>query len=918
MGDDFAIMGPLLSAASLAAMRKEAFDLFKLKRPYLPWRFWLWHLILPLLAGALLAFAYPQTGLDRVLITPFYDAQSLSFPLRNHAGLEMVMHQGLKYLMIAISLLALSLWLLGLQRFVNKRSGRLATWLQTSHQPLLWLFVGMLLTTSVVALLKHSSIHDCPWNLLEYGGTQPYIALFASLPAGVQAGHCFPGGHASGGFALFALYFAFRDSRPRLAQWGWVMALLFGGIMSYTQMMRGAHFMSHNLWTAWLVWMLLLVQYLIWPPQAKLPAAKPASSKPLPRKEWPLLGLVACSALSIWLCLRLLLWLSVSLGLGYNPLSLSEAFGTLGLGLWFDLNALCYLLLPLLLLSLLLPERVRQHARLKPVRRLLAGLFIFVLLFTAVAEFVFWQEFSTRFNFIAVDYLIYTKEVIGNIRQSYPVPLILLGIALLTGGLLWAASKKIRFANVKTAKQKLALLLGALSLPYLSLQLANVDQMEFSRNAYANELAGNGWFSFAAAARRNELDYDKFYLRLDAAKARQILQGLHADRQAVGANVSPSIPSIKPFSRRPKNVVLISVESLSADYLGVYGNRKNLTPQLDALAADSVVFDRLFATGTRTVRGLDALSIAIPPIPGQAVVHRPNSDHLAGIGQLLRARDYATFFIYGGYGAFDNMNHYFASNDYTVVDRTDFDEKTVQSENIWGVDDESLFNNATRILDAQFKTQRPFFAHIMTTSNHRPYTFPAGKIDLAPGSREAAVKYSDYAIGQFIALAKTKPWFKDTLFVIVADHCAAVAGKTKLPVAKYHIPLFFYAPALLPARHYTRLASQIDIVPTLLDALGEPGSEHFYGQSLFQAEREAWPERAFISNYQSLGYLKNGTLTVLTPKRRAEAYQVDAQTLESTPIAPSPSLLEEAVAYYQTASRAYKSGALKMAPTKQQ
>jgi len=460
-------------------------------------------------------------------------------------------------------------------------------------------------------------------------------------------------------------------------------------------------------------------------------------------------------------------------------------------------------------------------------------------------------------------------------------------------------------------------LLAALVLPGLSFQLANVDQMEFSRNAYANELAGNGLFSFAAAARRNELDYDKFYRQLDAAKAKAILHALHADRQPAGASAGPIGMPIKPFSRPPQNVVLISVESLSAEYLGVHGNQDKLTPYLDTLAADSVVFDRAFATGTRTVRGLDALSIAIPPIPGQAVVHRPNSDHLAGIGELLHERGFATYFIYGGYGVFDNMNHYFASNHYRAVDRTDFDEKTIQSENVWGVDDESLFNHATQILDAQHARSQPFFAHIMTTSNHRPYTFPAGKIDLASGSREAAVKYSDYAIGQFIAQAKSKAWFKDTLFVIVADHCAAVAGKSKLPVAKYHIPLFFYAPDILPAGHVSRVVSQIDVVPTLLDALGVPGADYFYGQSVFKAQAEHWPERAFISNYQSLGYLKNGTLIVLSPKRRVEAYAVDGTTFAATPIKADPTLVDEAVAYYQTASRAYKSRALKMHPIKE-
>jgi phosphoglycerol transferase MdoB-like AlkP superfamily enzyme len=310
------------------------------------------------------------------------------------------------------------------------------------------------------------------------------------------------------------------------------------------------------------------------------------------------------------------------------------------------------------------------------------------------------------------------------------------------------------------------------------------------------------------------------------------------------------------------------------------------------------------------VRGLDALSIAIPPIPGQAIVHRPDSDHLATLGEFLEAQQYSTFFMYGGYGVFDSMNSYFRGNDYKVVDRTDFDKSTIQSENVWGIDDESLFNNSLTMIDRMVKPSMPFFAHIMTTSNHRPFTFPEGKIDLPQGHRDGAVKYTDYAIGKLIENAKTKPWFKDTLFVIVADHCSSAAGKTKLPVEKYHIPLFFYAPDLLPAGHYSRMVSQIDIAPTLLDILGAKGSQHFFGQSLFKAEREKMPERAFISNYQELGYYKNNTLIVLSPKQKAEAYQVDPVTFESTPVALNETLLNEAIAYYQTAARAYKNGDL--------
>jgi phosphoglycerol transferase MdoB-like AlkP superfamily enzyme len=622
-------------------------------------------------------------------------------------------------------------------------------------------------------------------------------------------------------------------------------------------------------------------------------------------------------ALAIWLLLRLVL----SLQVGFSQMALSEASGLFFNGLWFDMAALSYLIVPWLLLSALVPNTFRGRAWVNKTRWVMAFLVTFGLLFGAVSEFIFWQEFTTRFNFIAVDYLIYTNEVIGNIRESYPVPLILLGIALIVLAVLFTLSRWVRFdTEPQTSKKKLSLVMLAFALPVLSYQFANVDQMEFSNNTYANELSGNGIFSFSAAARRNELDYDKFYKTMPQSQALKVLKAVGVDRKTTRTVIAElsndsaqSAQSLGTFTRRPKNIVLISVESLSASYLGTYGNQENLTPYLDKLASESLVFDKLFATGTRTVRGLDALSIAIPPIPGQAIVHRPNSEHLATIGELLEAKNYSTFFIYGGYGVFDSMNTYFRGNDYKVVDRMDFDKSTIQSENVWGVDDESLFSNSLKIFDANVKTNKPFFAHIMTTSNHRPYTFPADKIDLPQGSRRGAVKYTDYAIGQFIENAKTKPWFKDTLFVIVADHCASVAGKTKLPVEKYHIPLFFYAPDLLPAGHYSRIASQIDIVPTLLDVLGTSGAGHFYGQSMFMAAAKKMPERAFISNYQALGYYKDDTLVVLSPKQAVEAYQVDPKTLEASlgDVKANAVLVDEAVAYYQTAARAYKHGDLK-------
>ena len=640
------------------------------------------------------------------------------------------------------------------------------------------------------------------------------------------------------------------------------------------------------------------------------------------RYNLSLIQFIALSALVIWLVLRVVLWIDI----GIQQLSFSEAVKVFLVGAWFDLNALVFLSAPFLIIAILVPNKLRTQSWFPALCWVLAWLVLFSLIFGAVSEYIFWQEFTTRFNFIAVDYLIYTHEVIGNIQESYPVPLILSAIAAIGLIIVLVARRFVSLNNTPlNLKRKVFLLFLVLIVPFISFKLANVDQMEFSKNAYANELTGNGLFSFSAAARRNELDYDKFYKTIPQAQALNILKAVGLDRKSTDetaainkdnktTNKSTDDVALGPFKRRPKNVILISVESLSAEYMGTYGSKENLTPVLDKLAQESLVFDKLFATGTRTVRGLDALSIGIPPIPGQAIVHRPNNEHLATIGEFLRKQDYETFFIYGGYGVFDNMNNYFRGNDYKVVDRTDFDKKTIQAENVWGVDDESLFENSINIMDKNAGSDKPFFTHIMTTSNHRPFTFPEGKIDLPQGKREGAVKYTDYAIGQLIERAKTKPWFKDTLFVIVADHCASVAGKTKLPVAKYHIPLFFYAPDMLPAGHYSRVASQIDIVPTLLDVLGAKGSEHFYGQSMFEAAARHQPERAFISNYQQLGYYKNNTLIALSPKKKTEAYKIDPLTFDETPTDVDPTMLNEAIAYYQTANRDFKRGALKLLP----
>ncbi|MGY8831832.1 MAG: LTA synthase family protein, partial [Pseudomonadales bacterium] len=229
-------------------------------------------------------------------------------------------------------------------------------------------------------------------------------------------------------------------------------------------------------------------------------------------------------------------------------------------------------------------------------------------------------------------------------------------------------------------------------------------------------------------------------------------------------------------------------------------------------------FSKFYATGTRTDRGLEAITLSIPPTPGRSIVKRIGREAgYASLGQQFAAQGYDSAFLYGGRGYFDNMNAFFGGNGYRIVDQSSVAEADIAFKNAWGMSDEDLYKQALKIADADHAAGKPFFLQLMTTSNHRPYTYPEGRIDIPSGDgREGAVKYTDYAIGQLLAQVREKPWFKDTLFVFVADHTAGSAGKEDLPVANYHIPLFIYAPEHIEPREFTDVVSQIDLAPTLL------------------------------------------------------------------------------------------------------
>lgn len=601
--------------------------------------------------------------------------------------------------------------------------------------------------------------------------------------------------------------------------------------------------------------------------------------------------------------------------------SAGEWFRFMAIGLVFDLAVVPWFLLPWVLYGAVMPDFL-NFPRLRKSEALWAAAWgtAYLTLFTVVAvgEFVFWNEFGSRFDFIAVDYLVYTHEVIGNIRESYPINWWLAGVIAVCAVVAWFTWPRHR-NDVRTGWRSRVGHVASVAIALVAAWfLVNENLAETKSNHYVEQLATNGIYDFGHAYNNNELDYDRYYPQLPTAELntgiRSLVrqtnatfksdQGIHRDVAATGPE-------------RKVNIVLISVESLSAEYLGHFGNNQGLTPNLDRMADEGLLFTNLYATGTRTVRGLEALSVGTPPTPGQSIVRRPKSDHLETLGEELKEHGWKAYWMYGDYGFFDNMNAYFGSNDYTIVDRTDLDNEGVKihSENIWGVADEDLFTMAMNNFDRAHARGDRFFAHIMTTSNHRPYTFPKNRVDLPQKHREGAVKYTDWAIGDFIKRSRDKPWFDNTVFIILADHTAKAAGKTDLPPARYHIPMIWYAPKLIKSAVMDRLMSQMDVPPTLLGWLGLDYSSRFFGYDMFKLEPGR--ERAFISTYQKLGYLKDGRLVVLDVNKKPIVVPGLPGTPASRRTTSDQELIREAITWYQTASRYFNDGELKDDPDNQ-
>ena len=591
-----------------------------------------------------------------------------------------------------------------------------------------------------------------------------------------------------------------------------------------------------------------------------------------------------------------------------------EYVRTFLVGFHLDATVALFMTLPLVLWFALLPHR---WFRSWPHRAVFFAVYFVswvVEVFLLIAEYFFFEEFRSRYNTVAIDYLLYPHEVFVNIWDTYPVPLVIGACALLALVIVLASQKVTRGmwetpAGVRSKCLHLTVALVLSAALWFSVRLS---ETRFSKERVLNEIANNGMASLVTAAWSRNLDYAAFYPTMPREEAfqrtRRLLAGPDAEFEGPPDSLQRRIAG-SPANPR-LNVVILLEESLGSEFWGSLGRKEQtLTPELDKLSEEGLFFTNLYADGNRTVRGFEGVLSSFPPLPGDSIVKRDRSENIETIARVLKRDGYDTVFLYGGRGLFDGMRSYAVNNGYDrFVEQKDFPSPTFTT--IWGVCNEDLYRRTIEECRALAKSGKPFLATVLSVSNHKPFTYPAGRIAEDPNARkrEHAVKYTDWALGQFFQMVWQEPFYQNTIFVVVADHGARVYGSQSIPIHSYEIPLLILGPAAVkqPAR-LAQLGCQLDVAPTILGLIGRPYQTMFYGHDLLKNPPP--PGRVLINHNRDIGLMRDDRMAVLSLNKKAEFYHGNPKVAEmvraDNPDATDMELQKDATAIYQTADDRY-------------
>lgn len=583
-------------------------------------------------------------------------------------------------------------------------------------------------------------------------------------------------------------------------------------------------------------------------------------------------------------------------------------------GLHRDAYVALLLILPLLFWFFILPNRWFVATWHRVLFRFACFVWWLVEIFLLMAEFFFFEEFRSRFNTVAVDYVLYPTEVFINIWDSYPVITVLIICAALSLAWVWIANRFFRemWLDLSPLRKRFGWLVAVAALAAILTPTVKFKGASASTDRTLNEIANNGAIAFACAAWTHHLDYAAFYKTIAKDEAyrrvRRLLTSTNAPFVADGQTIRRKVNGDPTRSRL--NVVMFLEESLGSEFWGCLGRTNTLTPEMDKLATEEgMLFTNLYASGNRTVRGFEGVLSSFPPLPGDSIVKRDLSGNVETVARILKRDGYNTIFLYGGRGLFDGMKSFTTRNGYDrFIEQKHFEKPTFTT--IWGVCDEDIFARAIQEFRELSRQDKPFLGTILSVSNHKPYTYPAGRIPENPNDRrrENAVKYSDWCLGQFFKAAKQEPFWTNTIFVVVADHGARVYGSQSIPIHSYEIPLVILGPAIVqgPAR-ISALGGSLDVSPTILGLLGRPYETLFFGRDLLREPPEQG--RALLNHNRDIGMFTRNRLVVLGLKREVTFYEGEPKVAEITPMkSPTPLELEleqDTIALYQVADDLY-------------
>lgn len=496
--------------------------------------------------------------------------------------------------------------------------------------------------------------------------------------------------------------------------------------------------------------------------------------------------------------------------------------------------------------------------------------------FGTAIEYFFFEEFNSRYNHIALDYVLYPSEVATNIWESYPVVLFV-AVALAAGlGLAWIADRRAPQAPLPRVGWSLALkrgLFAAVGLCVLGFAAACVPA-SLASDRITSEIAQNGLLQLVRAFRTAELEYDQYYPTIPSTEARARAAKVLEFPPSDGTPLLRTVQSARAPLQAPLDVVVVIEESLGSEFIGALGaERADLTPEFDRWSREGLLLESLIANGNRTVRGLEGVLCSFVPLPGDSITKRSPPAQAATLARVFEAFGYETAFFYGGAGTFDGMEPFMSANGWnSFVEERDYPRDCFKT--AWGVADEHIFDALLERQVAAAASGRRFFGTVMSVSNHKPYLVPAGRTAIADAkpSRSGAVSYSDWALGHWLEAARERGLLQHTLVLVVGDHGARVYGRELIPVPSYRIPALFLSPD--PAwrgKRFAPLCSQVDLAPTLLALSGLSADVPFLGRDLTRAADR--PGRAFVQHNRDIGLVTDDLLVVLGLRREVTFYR---------------------------------------------